>query len=112
MRRFFISADEAVELILTSLRHVDELQGKVITRHMKAVLIGDLLTTWVKHKGGKWKKIEGRPGERDDEYLVGEMELPYTRTSNTTVRPTISSLSMNCRKDSPAENCRRPMSSG
>jgi hypothetical protein len=45
---------------------------------MKAVLIGDMLSTWVKHKGGEWKKIEGRPGERDDEYLVGNMELPYT----------------------------------
>jgi len=78
MRRFIISVDEAVELILTALEHADELQGKVVTRHMKAVLIGDLLTTWVKHRGGEWKKIEGRPGERDDEYVVGDMELPYT----------------------------------
>jgi UDP-N-acetylglucosamine 4,6-dehydratase len=79
MRRFIISVDEAVELILTALSHVEELQGKVITRHMKAVLIGDMLSTWVKHKGGEWKKIEGRPGERDDEYVVGDMELPYTK---------------------------------
>jgi FlaA1/EpsC-like NDP-sugar epimerase len=78
MRRFIISVDEAVELILTALRHVDELQGKVVTRHMKSVLIGDMLSTWIKHKGGEWKKIEGRPGERDDEYVVGDMELPYT----------------------------------
>ena len=103
MRRFFISADEAVELILTSLRHVDELQGKVITRHMKAVLIGDLLTTWVKHKGGKWKKIEGRPGEREDEYLVGEMELPYTRTVQYDGKAHYIVSFNELSKDSPAE---------
>lgn len=79
MRRFFISASEAVDLILIALAHADDLQGKVITRRMKSVQIGDLLTTWVSHRGGEWKKIEGRPGEREDEYLVGNMELPYTR---------------------------------
>ena len=26
-----------------------------------------------------FKNISGRPGERDDEYLIGELELPYTR---------------------------------
>ena len=78
MRRFFIRVEEAVDLILSVIGNIDTLHGTVVTRHMKAVLIGDLLSTWVKHRGGEWKKIEGRPGERDDEYVVGDMELPYT----------------------------------
>jgi hypothetical protein len=44
---------------------------------MKAALIRDILELWVKHKGGSWHQIEGRPGERPHEYLVGEPELPY-----------------------------------
>jgi hypothetical protein len=29
-----------------------------------------------------YQKIQGRPGERNDEYLIGELELPYTRVQN------------------------------
>lgn len=78
MRRFFIRVDEAVDLILAVIANIDSLHGTVVTRHMKAVLIGDLLNEFVAVHGGSWKKIGGRPGERDDEYLVGDLELPYT----------------------------------
>lgn len=33
----------------------------------------------MKHKGGRWEKIEGRPGERNDEFLIGDLELPFTQ---------------------------------
>lgn len=79
MRRFFFTVDEAVKLVLTGLDNADALQGKVLSRHMKAALIRDLLDVWVKHRGGRWEQIEGRPGERDDEFLIGDLELPYTR---------------------------------
>ena len=79
MRRFFITVDQAVQLIRTALDHRDALQGQVLTRKMKAVLIKDVLELWVARKGGRWERIAGRPGERDDEYLVGELELPYAR---------------------------------
>ena len=78
MRRFFFTVDEAVKLVLTAIEHQDELQGKVLSRHMKAALIRDFLTLWIDRKGGEWQQIEGRPGERDDEYLIGDLELPYT----------------------------------
>ena len=78
MRRFFFTVDEAVRLVLTAIEHQDELQGKVLSRHMKAALIRDILSLWIAHKGGEWKQIEGRPGERDDEFLIGDLELPYT----------------------------------
>jgi UDP-N-acetylglucosamine 4,6-dehydratase len=79
MRRFFFTIDEAVALVLTSLNHIDEVRGKVLSRKMKAAQIEDILRVWVKNFGGEYKKIEGRPGERIDEYLIGELELPYTR---------------------------------
>lgn len=78
MRRFFFTVDEAVQLVLTALSQVDELQGKVLSRKMKAAQIGEILRVWVTHKGGRWEKIDGRPGERDDEYLIGDQEIPYT----------------------------------
>ena len=78
MRRFFFTVDEAVQLVLTAMAHVDLLQGKVLSRRMKAAQISDVLRIWVDTLGGRWERIEGRPGERDDEYLVGDQELPYT----------------------------------
>jgi len=78
MRRFFFTVDEAVQLILTAMDNIDDLQGKILSRKMKAAKIEDILNTWTKYKGGKWEKIKGRPGERDIEYLIGDLEIPYT----------------------------------
>ena len=79
MRRFFFTIDEAVKLVVTAMQNLDDIQGKVLSRHMKAAQIKDLLDTWTEVKGGSWDSMEGRPGERDDEFLIGEIELPYTR---------------------------------
>jgi UDP-N-acetylglucosamine 4,6-dehydratase/5-epimerase len=78
MRRFFFTVDEAVLLVLAALSNIETLQGKVLSRKMKAARIGDILRVWTEHKGGTWKRIDGRPGERDDEFLIGDLELPYT----------------------------------
>lgn len=78
MRRFFFTVDEAVQLVLAAIEHVDELQGKVLSRHMKAAKIGDVLRVWVDNFGGKWEQIAGRPGERMDEFLIGEQEVAHT----------------------------------
>jgi UDP-N-acetylglucosamine 4,6-dehydratase len=79
MRRFFFTVDDAVNLVLTALDHINEVQGKVLSRKMKAAQVEEILKIWTKHKGGSYQKIEGRPGERDDEFLIGDLELPYTR---------------------------------
>ncbi len=78
MRRFFFGVEEAVGLVRTAMNHIDEIRGKVLSREMKAAQIQDLLTVWTRHKGGRWERVEGRPGERNDEFLVGDIELPYT----------------------------------
>lgn len=78
MRRFFFTVDEAVALVTTAWRNIDAVHGRVLARHMKAARIRDLLDTWIADRGGRWEQIDGRPGEREDEYLIGDLELPYT----------------------------------
>ncbi|MBN4059055.1 polysaccharide biosynthesis protein [Endomicrobium sp. AH-315-J14] len=78
MRRFFFTVDEAVKLVITAIDNIDEIQGRVLSRAMKAAQIHEILDVWTEERGGKWEKIEGRPGERDDEFLIGDLELPYT----------------------------------
>ncbi len=79
MRRFFFTIDEAVALVTTALAEIQTIRGKVLSRKMKSAQIEDILKVWVANLGGSYKRIDGRPGERTDEYLIGELELPYTR---------------------------------
>lgn len=78
MRRFFFTVDEAVQLVRTALDNVGDIQGKVLSRRMKAAQIEDILRVWTTNRGGRWERMEGRPGERNDEFLIGDLELPYT----------------------------------
>jgi len=82
MTRYLSTVDEAVALVATAIENIDELQGSVVSREMKAVKIRNMLETWIKLKGGRWQQIEGRPGERPDEYLMGQPELVYTRKAD------------------------------
>jgi UDP-N-acetylglucosamine 4,6-dehydratase/5-epimerase len=78
MRRFFFTVDEAVELVLTAMSGIKKFAGKVLCREMKASKMQDIIEVWVEAKGGSWEVISGRPGERNDEYLIGDLELDYT----------------------------------
>jgi UDP-glucose 4-epimerase len=82
MRRFFFTVDEAVALVITAMDNIKEVKGKVLSREMKAAQIEDILKVWTTDKGGKYEKIKGRPGERNDEYLIGDIELEYTQTKH------------------------------
>jgi FlaA1/EpsC-like NDP-sugar epimerase len=82
MTRYLSTVDEAVELVVTAFENIEEVQGAVLSREMKAVKIVNMLETWIKEKGGRWERIEGRPGERLHEYLMGEPELINTEKVN------------------------------
>jgi UDP-N-acetylglucosamine 4,6-dehydratase/5-epimerase len=78
MTRYFSTVTEAAELVANAIDNAEQFRGKVLVHDMKAARIRDILELWVNHKGGSWHPIEGRPGERPHEYLIGEPELPYT----------------------------------
>lgn len=82
MTRFFFTVDEAVELVATAYEHREELYGKVLSRHMKSAKLEDIIKLWVAQEDATYQRIAGRPGERNDEFLIGEAELPYTRSAN------------------------------
>lgn len=77
MRRFFFTIDHAVDLVIKAIDNIEITQGKVFSREMKSAKMCDILDVWIKEFGGTWEQIEGRPGERLDEYLVGETELDF-----------------------------------
>jgi FlaA1/EpsC-like NDP-sugar epimerase len=78
MTRFFFTVDEAVNLVVAGLENIDSLHGKVLSRTMKSAKIRDLLDVWIEHLGGKWEQIDGRPGDRNYEALISEVETSYT----------------------------------
>ncbi len=80
MRRFFFTIDDAVNLVLTAINEKELVSGKILSRYMKSAQMKDILDVWIKNFGGTWEAMEGRPGERLDEYLVGETELEYCET--------------------------------
>ena len=82
MTRYFSKVDDAVNLVITAIENIDQLQGSVLSRAMKSALIRDILDLWIREKGGRWEKIEGRPGDRPHEFLVGEPELPFTKETS------------------------------
>lgn len=79
MLRFFFTVGEAVDLVVNAFERADELHGAVLCRHMKAARIRDILEVWTRQDGATFTQLPGRPGERNEEYLVGEAELPFTR---------------------------------
>jgi len=80
MRRFFFTVENAVELVINCMDNINICAGKIFSREMKSAQIRDILDVWIEMYGGSWNRIDGRPGERNDEYLVGETELDYCKT--------------------------------
>lgn len=78
MRRYLISVSDAADLVIRSLKNIDRLQGGVLIQDMKAVQMQHMLDLFAKSENVPWEKISPRPGEREDEYLLGEPELPYS----------------------------------
>lgn len=78
MRRFFFTVEEASELVLRAIDHAPTVAGKVLSVEMKAAQVRQLLDVWTKVRGGRWERIEERPGDKIDEHLIGSTELGHT----------------------------------
>lgn len=78
MTRFFFTVDNAVQLVATAYENQKELYGKVFSREMKAAQLEHILKLWTEMAGTTYEKVAGRPGERNEEFLIGELELPFT----------------------------------
>lgn len=78
MYRFFFTVDEAVQLVLSAMENIDQYHGKILSRKMKSAQMIDIIKIWTELKSASYQVLPGRPGERDEEFLFGEMELPYT----------------------------------
>ena len=78
MRRFFFTIDDAVELVLFALNYSKKFSGKILCADMKACKLIDIIKVWNQKFGGNYKIINGRKGDRLDEYLIGENEIKFT----------------------------------
>ena len=78
MYRFFFTVEEACDLVWKALENFDTIAGKTLSVNMKASQMQRIINVWCQCTNSTWEKIEGRPGERDVEYLASEAELPYT----------------------------------
>ena len=79
MRRFFFTADDAVDLVIAALENSKKIAGKILCPEMKSSRMIDILKVWVKKFGGKYKIINKRDGDRLDEYLIAENEKDFTK---------------------------------
>ena len=77
MRRFFFTVDNAVELINQAIKNIKTLNGKILSKEMKSARMIDFLKVWKKEFNCKYKIVEQRKGDRNDEFLIGEDELKY-----------------------------------
>lgn len=78
MRRYLISVEKAADLVIRAINHIDLIRGGILIPDMKAVLIKDILDLFAEQKHVSWEQIAARPGERVDEYLLGDSELEYS----------------------------------
>lgn len=78
MYRFFFTVNDACELVSQALSNFDKIAGKTLSVRMKGCQMQRIIDVWCKLTGATWEKIQGRPGEREVEYLVSEAELPFT----------------------------------
>jgi len=78
MRRFFFSVEEASDLVIKSIEEINRLKGKVFSKKMKSAKISNILDIWTSIYNCSWKKIDQRPEDKTDEYLIGKHELENT----------------------------------
>ena len=79
MRRFFFTVDDAADLVITAMNHIEQYHGGILSLKMKSAQIEDILKVWSKKFSIKYEKITERPGDKLDEVLIGKIELPHVK---------------------------------
>ena len=79
MRRLFFTIDDALDLVLFALEKNKKFSGKILCADMKSCKLIEIIKVWNQKFGGSFKIIQGRKGDRLDEYLIGNNELEFTR---------------------------------
>jgi len=79
MRRFFFTSDDASDLVIRCIKKINITKGKILIQDMKCAQISDVLAEWCKIYNIKWKKIGKRLGDKNDEYLIGDLEYKYAK---------------------------------
>lgn len=78
MSRFFFPIHEAVDLILTAIRHQSAVEGKILSVPMKGTDMRRILEVWTAAVGATWSIGERRTGDRNLEYLISATEIAAT----------------------------------
>lgn len=78
MSRFFFPIQDAVDLILASMRNQSVTAGKILSIPMKGTEMRRILEVWTEAVGATWNIGERRTGDRDLEYLISATEIGAT----------------------------------
>jgi UDP-N-acetylglucosamine 4,6-dehydratase len=79
MRRFFFTCQEACELVYTSIKNIELLNGGILSLKMKSSQISEILNIFCEIYKTEWDKAKPRPGDKLDEHLISKTEIPYTK---------------------------------
>jgi UDP-N-acetylglucosamine 4,6-dehydratase len=77
MRRFFFSVNEAADLVITAMNNIERFQGGILSLRMKSAQIQDILNVWSRIFQVPFEQVAERPGDKNDEVLIGAIELPF-----------------------------------
>jgi UDP-N-acetylglucosamine 4,6-dehydratase len=77
MRRFFFSVNEAADLVITAMNNIERFQGGILSLRMKSAQIQDILNVWSRIFKVPFENVAERPGDKNDEVLIGAIELPF-----------------------------------
>jgi FlaA1/EpsC-like NDP-sugar epimerase len=79
MKRFFLTPNDAVEMIKNGFENIVDFQGCIIKKDMKWAKISNVLDLFVQRYNSKWVRTSERLGEKNEEIIVGEFEKYNTQ---------------------------------
>lgn len=78
-RRFLMSVDDAVDVVDSAMRNIEQTAGRVLVRPLRAARVRDLLQAFLSVHGGRWERLAPRPYDAGDESLLAAEELRSAR---------------------------------